>query len=452
MNLVLPVPVTQVAGARRSRGWRATLQHRGTTVWRCDCRPHARPELARECAVAVLSARSSGFYQGADMNEWLPVPEGIEAQQEWVDSLRGAMIIPPSQRHADLRNYLAVIEQSQSAEEVRNLQKAASSIAITCDEQREVREHAETVVIFADRRLGQMLKEEGNRAKGGEAYHRFPAPGTRSPEERVLTVAEKVGSRTQGWRRMQIAPLADEALTSLIREIHAEEKRATLTGVVKLLGKEESEMRRLDSMTSPALPNGKDYRVGDCREVLSDIEDDSIPLIMTDPPYEDAAEPLWEWLGAFANRVLIPGGSLICYFANTRLNKMYRILDDSGLVHWWPCALMYGQADRFPGRFVIIHQRPILWYVKEFRRGRTLIPNVVYSTRRNKNEHAWGQGHGGVTQWIHQLTDPGETIVDPFAGTGHWGDIAALNSRKWIGADLSYGGTTTVAAGNTEDI
>jgi DNA modification methylase len=65
-------------------------------------------------------------------------------------------------------------------------------------------------------------------------------------------------------------------------------------------------MRRLDSMTTPPLANGKDYRVGDCREVLSDISDESIPLIMTDPPYEDAAEPLWLWLADFAKRVLAP--------------------------------------------------------------------------------------------------------------------------------------------------
>ena len=39
------------------------------------------------------------------------------------------------------------------------------------------------------------------------------------------------------------------------------------------------------SMTAPRIAHGMDYRVGDCRVVLSDIADDSIPLILTDPPY-----------------------------------------------------------------------------------------------------------------------------------------------------------------------
>ena len=71
---------------------------------------------------------------------------------------------------------------------------------------------------------------------------------------------------------------------------------------------------------------------------------------------------------------------------------------------------------------------------------------VLRPPQREKDDHAWGQGEGGVTDLIHHLTEPGETIVDPFAGTGQWGEIAARFGRKWIGADIVRGGSIEVAA------
>ena len=60
------------------------------------------------------------------------------------------------------------------------------------------------------------------------------------------------------------------------------------------------------------------------------IPDNSVALLLTDPPYTDEAELLWRWLGPWALRKLMPGGSLICYFGSVRVNRMYRILDDAG--------------------------------------------------------------------------------------------------------------------------
>jgi hypothetical protein len=57
-------------------------------------------------------------------------------------------------------------------------------------------------------------------------------------------------------------------------------------------------------------------------------------LILTNPPYEPAAEPLWRWLGTWAD-VLMPGGSLICYFGGTHTNLLYRALDAAGLKHFF---------------------------------------------------------------------------------------------------------------------
>src|SRR5262249_14792442 len=101
---------------------------------------------------------------------------------------------------------------------------------------------------------------------------------------------------------------------------------------------------------------------------------------------------------------------------------------------------------RLPGKFIIANFKPVLWYVKERRRGSSLVPDVLHPPERQKDDHQWGQGEGGATNLIGLLTEPGELIADPFAGTGQWGEIAASMGRRWVGADIVRGGSTEVAA------
>ena len=51
------------------------------------------------------------------------------------------------------------------------------------------------------------------------------------------------------------------------------------------------------------------------------IETNSKDLIFTDPPYNEADLPLYRDLGLFANRVLRPGGRLVCYAGHYALRR-----------------------------------------------------------------------------------------------------------------------------------
>jgi hypothetical protein len=146
-----------------------------------------------------------------------------------------------------------------------------------------------------------------------------------------------------------------------------------------------------------------DLRIGDCRKVLADIAPNSVPLILTDPPYGNDAEPLYQWLAQWASRVLIPGGSLICYTGQSKLNRDMRTFDEH-LKYWWLLSMPHGDAQRIPGRFVTAKFKPVLWYVKQHRRGRTLVPDVLESPAKDKLSHEWAQGGGGVWSLIEHLT------------------------------------------------
>jgi DNA modification methylase len=73
------------------------------------------------------------------------------------------------------------------------------------------------------------------------------------------------------------------------------------------------------------------------------------------------------------------------------------------------------------------------------------MPDVLNS-KADKTQHPWSQGTGGVEYIIEHLTEPGELIVDPFAGTATWGRRAVAMGRRWLGADIVQGGSTTVKA------
>jgi DNA modification methylase len=232
------------------------------------------------------------------------------------------------------------------------------------------------------------------------------------------------------------------AMTAAQRQARRREKLRREAFAAKCATTQE---RRRQSRLAKPVPGGMELRVGDARIVLADVPDNSVPLILTDPPYGDEAEPLYRWLADFAARVLIPGGSLICYTGQSRLNRDIRIFNEK-LRYWWQCTMEHHQSQRIPGKFVIATFKPILWYVKEFRRGRSLVVDTLVSPARDKDLHAWSQGDGGVSPLIEHLTEPGELMVDPFAGTAKWGDIAVAMGRRWLGADIELGGSTMVAA------
>jgi hypothetical protein len=112
--------------------------------------------------------------------------------------------------------------------------------------------------------------------------------------------------------------------------------------------------------------------------------------------------------------------------------------------------MLHDTHQRMFGVSVLAGHKPILHYVKGFRRilpGRApLLSTVLKSGGRDKSLHEWAQGDGGVEVFIENLTDPGETVVEPFCGPGTWGRLANAMGRRWIGADLELGGTTTIAA------
>jgi hypothetical protein len=289
-------------------------------------------------------------------------------------------------------------------------------------------ERAAAAMITRLREAGELI---------GAAGGRPDKPGELSPVSKF---------KIKPWQAKEWAKLAalDESeLDEFFTRKNKAGKAAGEHELIKLGAAKQTTKRRRDASRNAApLPDGMDLRVGDCREVLNDVEPASVALVLTDPPYGDEAEPLYEWLAKWSAQVLIPGGSLICYTGQSRLDRDMRLLGEQ-LRYWWLLAMKHDRGQRLPGKFVIAEFKPVLWFVKDNRRGRSLVPDMLVS-ERDKSLHPWSQGTGGAVGLIEHLTEPGELIADPFAGTALWGSASARMGRRWIGADVVAGGDPVV--------
>lgn len=180
-----------------------------------------------------------------------------------------------------------------------------------------------------------------------------------------------------------------------------------------------------------------DVREGDFRDQLASIPDESVSLILTDPPYFEKSLDLYSDLAELASRVLMPGGSLICYTGQSILpSVLYRLQEH--LRYWWTLALTHEHGgQQLPGKWVMVEWKPVVWFVKDHRIGREYIADRLRGSRPEKAHHEWAQGIEEVEYLIEKLTEPGELICDPFAGSGAFGRAALAMNRRFIGADLN---------------
>jgi 16S rRNA G966 N2-methylase RsmD len=173
----------------------------------------------------------------------------------------------------------------------------------------------------------------------------------------------------------------------------------------------------------------------DIRNVV--LDKDSVDLILTDPPYPAEYLDLWSDLGKMAARSLKPGKLLIAYSGQFHLPKVINMLSEHLEYYWTFCLYMPGDSQIVHGRNVICRWKPILLFQRPPISKILKTPqDCIVNDKKNKSLHEWQQGIEGITKLVEIFSFEGETILDPFAGSGTT-IIAALKSkRRVIGIDI----------------
>lgn len=159
--------------------------------------------------------------------------------------------------------------------------------------------------------------------------------------------------------------------------------------------------------------------VGDFRVVGAQIPDESVDLIFTDPPYDEASAVLYGDLAAFAARVLRPGGLLLAYSGQLHLPQIYASMG-LHLDYLWTCAIGHAAGATWFRKWHLLNQwKPILMYGKPpiVAWWRVSFADYV-SGGKEKSDHPWQQSLAEATHYISALCPAGGLVLDPFAGSG----------------------------------
>jgi len=228
--------------------------------------------------------------------------------------------------------------------------------------------------------------------------------------------------------------------------------------------------------------------VGDCRQLLADIPEESIDLIFADPPYNlqlegdlwrpnmtrvDGVDDEWDqfdsfnqydrftrdWLTA-CRRVLKPTGTLWVIGSYHNIYRVGKILQD--LNFWFLNDVVWVKSNPMPNfrgvRYTNAHET-MLWVQKEKgakytfnyhamkglnndlqMRSDWYIPICTGKERLKdadgEKAHPTQKPEGILYRVILSSSNPGDVVLDPFFGTGTTGAVARKLHRHFIGIEV----------------
>jgi hypothetical protein len=181
---------------------------------------------------------------------------------------------------------------------------------------------------------------------------------------------------------------------------------------------------------------------GDFRQRGQEIEDESIDLVFTDPPYPKKCLPLWSDVAEVAQRVLRPGGILAAYSGQKYLPTVMGSLDEH-LDYVWMGSIRHSGGDAMRWDVKMKNGwKPILIYAKPpvQRNWQPFADQVTGGSE--KADHDWQQASREALHYIEALCPVGGTVLDPMIGSGTTAVAAVELGRHCIGIDEDPGAIT----------
>jgi 16S rRNA G966 N2-methylase RsmD len=176
---------------------------------------------------------------------------------------------------------------------------------------------------------------------------------------------------------------------------------------------------------------------GDFRELIKEIPDNSVDLVLTDPPYPKEFLPLWSDLAKESARVLKPSGFLVTYSGSLYIPEVIRKLSEH-LEYYYTIALYHkgGTGQNFSVNMWDRFKPIFIYYKQPLKKQETWIENLIESPVPDKTMHEWGQSVEPFVKLLETFSQTNDTILDPFMGAGVVAEACAKTNRNFIGYEI----------------
>lgn len=177
-------------------------------------------------------------------------------------------------------------------------------------------------------------------------------------------------------------------------------------------------------------------QIGDFRELSKTIPDDSIDLILTDPPYADM--DCYRDLARLAMRVLRPDSACLAFCGIGYLPETLDALREGGLSYRWRLIVRPVYAKEFHGKLCVMTQE-LLWFEKGRSRLYESLFDFQFATRKGNhsvNGKNWGKNLDVITRYILAFTRSDGLVYDPFLGSGTTAVATLQSGRRFIGHEI----------------
>ena len=206
---------------------------------------------------------------------------------------------------------------------------------------------------------------------------------------------------------------------------------------------------------------------GDCLELMKSIPDESIDLIVTDPPYKVTARgnagnsggmlqkdinkkgmvfehnncDIEQYLPEFY-RVLKDGSHCYIMCNHTNITHFLNVIDSSSF-HFVKC-LIWDKGNKIMGTMYMNCFEYILFLWKGFAKkinncgtpDLLTFPNIKDKNADGSNIHDSQKPIGLMQTLIQNSSNVGDIVLEPFAGSGTTCIAALRENRKYIGIEL----------------
>ena len=211
--------------------------------------------------------------------------------------------------------------------------------------------------------------------------------------------------------------------------------------------KEERQKKREETKATETRSAKKKAKIhkGDGLEWLATLEDGSVDLLLTDPPYSTDVDDLnvfVGWLPEALKKVSPTGRAYVCVGSYPVELAAYLLVAMPNDVLVWTYRNTMGPAPKTQYKR---NWQAVLYYV-----GAEAPPldcpelNELFSVqdisapdgRQGNRYHAWQKPDALAERFIRHATKPGALVADPFAGTGTFLLAAARLGRVGIGCEV----------------